>query len=76
MPWQRGLHPWTIRALIAVVFGSGISSSSYLASSYHQKDITGNPDYSSARFWHTPHSQANIPATKQRWSVNECAIFH
>ncbi len=72
MPWQRGLHPWTIRALIAVVFGSGISSSSYLASSYHQKEITGNPDYASARFWHTaltgqyPRDKAKMERKRMR----------
>lgn len=54
IPWLIGVNPWTIRALIAVAVGGGISCASYLASSYHQKHITGNPDYASERFWHTP----------------------
>lgn len=54
IPWLTGAHPWAIRALIVVVLSSGMTCANLLASSYHQNNITGNPDFASGRFWHTP----------------------
>jgi hypothetical protein len=53
-PWFKKLNPWCIRGLIAVTLSAGMFTSNYLATSYHSENITGNPDYASARFWHTP----------------------
>ncbi|MEM7391254.1 MAG: hypothetical protein AAF492_02815 [Verrucomicrobiota bacterium] len=54
LPWIGRLPLWLGKTMIAVLLTSGAMASSYLSSSYHREDITGNDKYSSGRFWHTP----------------------
>ncbi len=54
MPWLLTGRMRVLRGVIVlVVASSGMILANYLTSSYHRDDITGNPDYSSGRFWHT-----------------------
>lgn len=52
-PWLYSAHPWLIRGLIFITVTMGMFSAKSLASSYHLPSITGNPKYTSGRFWHT-----------------------
>lgn len=52
-PWLYSAHPWLIRGLIFLTITIGLVSSRILITSYHSDSITGNPKYSSGRFWHT-----------------------
>ena len=69
-PWMRFLNVWIVRCLIAVVLSSGLLTASFLTSSYHLPDITGNPEYASERFWHTwitgqyPRDKAKIESLR------------
>jgi hypothetical protein len=45
-----------IRGLVAVTISGGILTAGHLTSSYHLDTVTGNPNYTSGRFWHTPLS--------------------
>ena len=54
LPWMLRLHPWLMRAAVAVVIYAGATIASDLTHSYHRDDMTGNPRYASGRFWHTP----------------------
>lgn len=56
MPWLALKNAWLTRIAIAVVLMSGMAAAHNLADSYHAENITGNPEYSSGRFWHTPFS--------------------
>ena len=45
---------WLIPILVCASFTSSVLSALLLMDVYHSKDYTGNPAYSSGRFWHTP----------------------
>jgi len=45
---------WLLRLVVGLVAGAGMFLAAHLAASYHRDEITGNPRYSSGRFWHTP----------------------
>ncbi len=53
-PWVFPRRPWIIRATLFAALSVGMTIAIYLTNSYHGDSITGNPHYSSGRFWHTP----------------------
>jgi hypothetical protein len=54
VPWFHKWNVWVLRACIIVVTIVGMHTARFLAHSYHGDTITGNPRFSSGRFWHTP----------------------
>ena len=54
VPWVFPKRPWTTRATLFAALSVGMTIVIYLTDSYHGDSITGNPHYSSGRFWHTP----------------------
>jgi hypothetical protein len=78
-PWVFGSRPWRARGLIILIVCVGALSASHLASSYHGDDITGNPSYSSGRFWHTgftgqyPRDRSKTPRFRRRDALSERA---
>ena len=67
LPWLLCHRLWILRGVIVLVVSVGVVFAGYLAWSYHSDDITGNPNYSSDRFWHTwftgqyPRDRAKTP---------------
>jgi hypothetical protein len=53
IPWLFTRWKWTRRIVIVVMLIACGAVSSILAHSYHGQYITGNPEFSSGRFWHT-----------------------
>ena len=62
VPYRRGI------AGLTVFFGMVIAM--LLTSSYHGKEVTGNPEYSNGRFWHTPIT-GQYPRSIQSGGLNK-----
>ena len=56
LPWLLGRWKWPVPVAFIAVFFTGTFLAGFLASSYHGEDVSGNPDFSSGQFWHTPIS--------------------
>jgi hypothetical protein len=54
LPWVLPSSPWITRGAIIPIILFGAFVASFLTASYHRDDITGNRDFSSGFFWHTP----------------------
>jgi hypothetical protein len=56
LPWALGQWRLAVPVAFAIVFLTGTFTARALADSYHGPGVTGNPAFSSGRFWHTPVS--------------------
>ncbi len=65
LPWIVRKNLWLLGLNIALVVTSGMHIAHSLTNSYHRDDITGNPDYSSGRFWHTPFT-GQLPRDREK----------
>ena len=53
-PFCIRLRRWQLPLYVFLMIIAGAATSIYLTDSYERPDITGNPAFSSGRFWHTP----------------------
>ncbi|MCX6907805.1 MAG: hypothetical protein NTY01_07160, partial [Verrucomicrobia bacterium] len=65
-PFCVRLRSWRLPLYVFFVVIGGIFIAEYLAASYHRKDITGNPAFSSGQFWHTPFT-GQYPRDPKCW---------
>ena len=54
IPWFRRWNVWVLRICMIALLMVGMRTASLLTNTYHGDAITGNPEFSSGRFWHTP----------------------
>lgn len=53
LPWVLARWVWIVPIAFAMVVYAGTHTADALADSYHGEAVTGNPVFSSGRFWHT-----------------------
>ena len=56
LPWCFGNWKWPVPVGFVAVLFLGTFTARSLAHSYHCTNVTGNPGFSSGRFWHSPIS--------------------
>jgi hypothetical protein len=66
LPWIFGRLPILATLSFTVVLFAGTATARYLAESYHGAEITGNPEFSNGRFWHTPFT-GQYPCVYKEW---------
>ena len=53
LAWSLGRWRWPVPLTFIMLLSAGTFTARALAHSYHSDEITGNPEFSSGRFWHT-----------------------